>query len=347
MQNIKLSIIVPVYKVEKYIVKCLESILPQLTDEVELIVVDDCTPDNSAVLAQEVLATSQQNTKMIHKPVNGGLSSARNTGLEVVQGAYCWFVDSDDSIAPGAVRIILDAIQNSFSDLYVFNNQLQDEDGNLVFKSCLSAAQQTLEDDAQRLRFMGDYLRHDKTGFEVWSRIYSMEIIRQQNLRFAPNKEVFAEDVHFNLCYYNYCRNVTVLEDCLYHYLVRDGSIMVSNKRSRMLEMHNLAKSVYQHTPLEVVKENFHLIYAKVLNIHYNSATWEDFLHYPTAVTDSAFAADMCAQIIQNLQQQLRFHGKNNAIRHYVYAQLTKNILKGNSIRAKCWFAFVSILRKL
>ena len=249
--------------------------------------------------------------------------------------------------APHAVRTILDAIRNHPSDLYAFNYRHQTEDGNLVYKSSLSAESHTLADDNQRLNFMGKFLRHEKTGFEVWSRIYSMEIIKQQKLQFAPNKEIFAEDIHFNLCYCNYCSTVTYLEDCLYYYLVREGSIMRTNKRSRILEMHNLARSVYALTPLAVVRENFHLIYAKVMNVHYQIATWQEFLQYPTMVTDIDFAADMCAQIIQNLPQQLRFHGKNNGIRHYVYAQLVQNILKGNSIRAKCWFAFVSILRKI
>ena len=104
---IEISVIVPVYKVEKYLRKCVYSILTQSFIDFELILVDDGSPDNCGLICDEY-ATKDHRVKVIHKE-NGGLSDARNIGLDQMQGKYVFFVDSDDWISSDALEIMHEA----------------------------------------------------------------------------------------------------------------------------------------------------------------------------------------------------------------------------------------------
>ena len=113
----KISIIVPVYNVEKYLEKCVKSILNQTFTDFELILVDDGTPDSSGVICDQ-FAEKDERIKVIHKK-NGGLSDARNTGIEVAKGEYIGFVDSDDYIAEDMYELLYTNIVNEEADLSI------------------------------------------------------------------------------------------------------------------------------------------------------------------------------------------------------------------------------------
>ena len=111
----KLSFILPIYKVEKYLQQCVDSILSQAGDDCEIILVDDGSPDGCGVICDNY-AQNHKNIKVIHKP-NGGLGDARNAGLKAASGEYITFVDSDDYIAPGAVEKMLSWIRTQSADV--------------------------------------------------------------------------------------------------------------------------------------------------------------------------------------------------------------------------------------
>ena len=115
-----ISIIVPVYKVESYIRRCIDSILNQTYTNFELILVDDGSPDDSGVICDEY-ATKDKRIKVIHKQ-NGGVSSARNTGLNVAQGDFISFVDSDDWIHPQMFELLIKAVAEYNADAVTINN---------------------------------------------------------------------------------------------------------------------------------------------------------------------------------------------------------------------------------
>lgn len=115
MQDIKLSFVIPVYNVEKYLNECLESILSQITNQCEIILIDDGSTDTSGLICDNYLDSSH-NIRVIHKN-NGGSSSARNTGLSMAFGEYIAFVDSDDRIANGSVNKILEWIEKDTADI--------------------------------------------------------------------------------------------------------------------------------------------------------------------------------------------------------------------------------------
>lgn len=115
------SIIVPVYKTEQYIEKCVTSILNQTYRDFELILIDDGSPDRCPQMCDEYQKLDSR-VRVIHKK-NGGVSSARNCGLEIACGTFIWFVDSDDYIEPFSLQQLYEAQKEKEADLYVFNTQ--------------------------------------------------------------------------------------------------------------------------------------------------------------------------------------------------------------------------------
>ena len=112
-----ISIIVPVYKVEKYLDRCIESVLAQTYTDFELILVDDGSPDNCPAMC-DAWAEKDSRIRVIHKP-NGGLSSARNAGLDIMKGEYVTFIDSDDTVLPNYLERLLTALTVNSADVSV------------------------------------------------------------------------------------------------------------------------------------------------------------------------------------------------------------------------------------
>ena len=119
-----LSIIVPIYNTEKYLEDCLQSILNQTFSDYELILVNDGSTDSSPEICEQY-AERDGRIRVIHKE-NGGVSSARNCGIEIAQGNYIWFVDSDDTIAYDALQVLNEYIREK-PDLIVFNSPRQEQ----------------------------------------------------------------------------------------------------------------------------------------------------------------------------------------------------------------------------
>ena len=129
-----LSIIVPVYKVENYLQKCIDSILAQTFTDFELILVEDGSPDGCPALC-DAAAAKDARIRVLHQK-NGGLSAARNAGLDVARGEWIGFVDSDDYIAPEMYETLYKAVQNTGADLALCDYAAVDEAGIPVHRAC-------------------------------------------------------------------------------------------------------------------------------------------------------------------------------------------------------------------
>ena len=130
-----ISVIVPIYKVEKYLHKCIDSILAQTYTNLEIILVDDGSPDNCGKICDEYAAKDSR-IKVIHQP-NGGLSAARNAGLDIATGDYIGFVDSDDYIAPDMYEKLYNALVKNDADMAIcdyqrFGNELPYDEMSLT-----------------------------------------------------------------------------------------------------------------------------------------------------------------------------------------------------------------------
>ena len=126
----RISVIIPVYKVEEYLDRCVQSVLAQTHEDMEVLLVDDGSPDNCGALC-DGYAKKDSRVRAIHRE-NGGLSAARNTGLDAASGDYILFVDGDDYIAPDMAETLLAALESTGADAAVCGVKCVDDAGNAV-----------------------------------------------------------------------------------------------------------------------------------------------------------------------------------------------------------------------
>lgn len=316
-----LSIILPVYGVEKYIKRCLDSILYQLNDLTELIIVNDCTKDRSIEICKK-MTKNIKNVKILERKKNGGLSLARNTGIEFASGEYLWFIDSDDYIEPTAILHILKVIENNPSDLYMFNHIRENSNGeNIAYPLLCRNEEFIIQNDENRMQFICKYIAH-KFGFEVWSKIFSKKILENNNIQFEPNKEVFAEDICFILYYILHCKKIVTSDKSLYIYCIRDNSIMGSNSSARLHEMEELAYRTYLFSKSTYIKMNFSMIYGGIAIIHENLATENEIVNYCKNIIHVDFIKEMCSKTrLKDIKSRISIYGKKSSILQWLFAK--------------------------
>ena len=229
--NIKVSVIVPIYKVEKYLHRCVNSISTQTYKNLEIILVDDGSPDNCPAICDEY-AASDARIKVIHKE-NGGLSDARNFGMDAATGKYILFVDSDDWIENNTVEKLVDIIEREQVDFVRFNSvwdgRTEIPDGT----PCISEPSRQLDlglydkEKIKREIYPRLLITHDLflgPVLSAWSSFYSREFIESNNLRFdKPVK--YSEDSIFSARVVTKAKTFFVIEDCYYHYCFNSESI--------------------------------------------------------------------------------------------------------------------------
>lgn len=217
--NELISVIVPIYKVEKYLNRCVDSILSQTYKNIEIILVDDGSPDACGEICDGYIEKDSR-IKVIHKE-NGGLSDARNAGIEAAYGEYIIFVDSDDYIVPTMIEEMIEALIASKADLCICNINYVDENGAVINN-------QNMRSPIKK----GIYSRDDVLNFLVndgywfyvtaWNKLYKTNVFR--NIRFRVGK--YHEDEFLIHEIIDRCDKVVCLEDRLYNYVQREGSIM-------------------------------------------------------------------------------------------------------------------------
>ncbi len=170
---------------------------------------------------------------------------------------------------------------------------------------------------------MCEYLANREYGFEVWRRIYSHRLIKKHNIMFYPNKDIFAEDICFNLMYLNYCDEFISDDRIIYNYCIRDNSIMgVSKKRCKLKEMTELTYRVYLVCLQSYIRDNFHLVYSGVVHLYQTKYSAKELKLYYDDANRPVFAIQMASEICSNLKEHIRFYGKRNGLLHYIYAKL-------------------------
>ena len=223
MESILISVIVPVYNVESYISKTIESILAQTYKNIEIILVDDGAKDNSGKICDEY-AQKDNRIKVIHKE-NGGLSSARNAGMKIMQGEYVCFVDSDDWVSPNFVERMLACISKSNTDM-----------GSCRFCET-TGTEESVCDQETDPRIIADdkfycALTEDSYAGFAWNKIFKTSIIKDRSLCF--DEKIFnGEDLPFVVEYLKHCVKTSFLDERLYYYYIRPGSITTTVKLTK------------------------------------------------------------------------------------------------------------------
>ena len=243
MCNPTVSIIVPVYNVNEYIDACIASIVHQTYSDFEIIIVNDGSTDGSGNLCDQ-WASRDRRIKVLHKP-NGGLSDARNVGLYHATGKYICFVDGDDSIEPHLLETVLPHMEQG-ADLVRFRYEFQGTSQKATFPTVPDTFHFRSQKDI--CQFLLQYYLTYKINYEIWSGIYRADIIRSHTIRFVDNKRIFSEDICFFLYYIVHCTTVKVLHQKLYHYTIRDNSIMSHDRSSLNVgRISVLGETVYNY----------------------------------------------------------------------------------------------------
>lgn len=221
------SIIVPVYNVEKYIHSCVDSILTQTYENLQVILVDDGTLDNSGKICDE-FAKKDNRVTVIHKE-NGGLSSARNKGLDVASGDYIMFVDGDDYLADNAVEILLSANEKYDADFVQFK-LIHTECEDYIKKSANEKYNVQIITDLDKM-----YWKMYETvgsGESACTKLYKRHLF--DGLRFKEG--IIHEDVYFTLFMLQKAKKAVYLDIGLYYYIIRENSIITSSFSKKNLD---------------------------------------------------------------------------------------------------------------
>lgn len=218
---IKISVIIPVYNVEEYIEQCVESVINQTLKEIEIIIVNDGTQDNSMKRIERFL--SDKRIIIINKG-NGGLSSARNAGLEIARGEYISFVDSDDFIEENMLKELYNGSEKA--DIVFSNVMLYDEITKKIKKRMKLNYKLSKENKGFYFwRYMGT---------EIWNKIYKRNFLKKEDIKFIEN--IIYEDIPFGLYSLFLAPKVKYIDKYHYCYRInRENSIMnMEHKKEKL-----------------------------------------------------------------------------------------------------------------
>ncbi len=231
MEKYKISVIVPVYKVEKYLNKCVDSIINQTYKNLEIILVDDGSPDNCGKICDEY-SKKDNRIKVIHKE-NGGLSSARNAGLEIATGDYIGFVDSDDWIEKSMYSDMLNCAVKNNADV-VRCGFFRHENENI---ECVNGTQMEyiLDKEYRLIELIDGGLLEGA----AWNKLYKKYIF--QDIRY--DETIFRNEDSIATYYIlKKAYNVVFIDKCEYNYLIRSGSILMSGLNLNSFDMIKISK---------------------------------------------------------------------------------------------------------
>ncbi len=236
MEKPIISIIVPIYKVEKYLEHCVKSILNQTIKDIEVILVNDGSPDNCGAICDE-LAKTDDRIKVIHKP-NGGLSDARNAGIDIALGKYIGLVDSDDYIAPTMYEKLLKAIEENDCDASMcYACNIYDDD--MEFRPCKTGEVEVFDDED-----ILDALFSKKLNNFAWNKLYNRELF--DNIRYPFGK--IYEDLFTTYKIFGECKRVALDSSQMYYYRIRRDSIMGKARKVINIDKFEAFNEIMEYT---------------------------------------------------------------------------------------------------
>lgn len=218
--DFKVSIIIPIYNVEPYILECLESVANQtIADKLECILVDDCGTDNSVSVAESFLKSYSGGIhfELLHHQKNGGLSAARNTGVHAAHGEYLYFLDSDDMIIPRCMEILVEIADRHHADVvigsYATDDNRMSQFDKIDYPECVS-------DKGKVKRMMLDY---EVIPVTAANRLIRRELMVKNNLYFKEG--IIHEDNYWTFFLAKHVERMAICKEKVYYYRSTPGSI--------------------------------------------------------------------------------------------------------------------------
>lgn len=256
MQEELISIIVPIYNVEKYLKKCIDSILNQTYSNIEVILVDDGSPDNSGLICDNY-AKKDKRIRVIHKK-NGGLSDARNEGIKIAKGKYIGFVDSDDYIKKDMYEYLYNLISTLHCDISICNFIKVYEEENLENNIAFSNKKKELN-SSEAIQYLLD--DREIKSF-AWNKLYKKDLF--YDIKYPKNMNM--EDVATTYKLFSKAKKIVVGNEEKYFYIQREGSILRSKN------------SKYYIDYFEIFYERYNYIKKKYTKIYNNDIVMLNFI---------------------------------------------------------------------
>ena len=259
--NPKISIIVPCYNVEQYLDRCMETLVGQTLQDIEIILVDDKSPDNVPKMCDE-WARKDERIKVIHKKENEGLGYARNTGLEIATGEYVAFIDSDDWVEQDMFERLYDECVSKKLDVIYSEFNVDEYPGfRIVLRDkCLYIDKDEIE--SLRLDIVGaepNYISSVKFQCSACKGLYSLDLIRKHNISFHSERTYISEDLLFNLDVLNYVQRVETTPWQFYHYCLNGASLSHSYRSDRWERLLMMTDKIMEYKDSFDNKKEFEL----------------------------------------------------------------------------------------
>ena len=240
METSLVSIIIPVYNVEKYLDRCIQSVFQQSYKKLEIILIDDGSPDSCPRLC-DIYGKNDKRVKVLHKK-NEGLGLARNSGLALATGKYVLFIDSDDYLSEKMVEKLVYQAELMNADI-VYCGYFYETSNHKWIEVRDFEKEQTFKGndiDAVSLAFITNQnklkVRLQRT---VWHALYSKALIDDEDIRFPSERQIPSEDLIFQSRISKFANIISFIPDCLYYYCLNNNSITMNFKKDRYLKLVN------------------------------------------------------------------------------------------------------------
>lgn len=224
------SVVLSIYNVEKYLDRCIESVVNQTYPNLEILLIDDGARDRCPEICEE-WARKDSRIRVIHKE-NAGLGMARNTGIENATGEYICFFDSDDYIAPDTIEKAYGCADRNQAEIVIFGMTSVDDSGKYTHSFVPKVGSRVYKGEQVQKEFLPDLIAPDPAGngervfyMSAWVMLYSMELIAKTGWRFVSEREIIAEDIYSLLALFRHVSKVAVLPEVLYYYCDNGASL--------------------------------------------------------------------------------------------------------------------------
>ncbi len=345
------SIIVPAYNAEKYIEKCLESILEQTYGNTEIIVVDDGSIDGTFDIINSF--SKRYSRIQVIKKENGGVSSARNIGLQKASGNYISFLDADDIMEKTAISTLVDSMESSGADWASCQYSRWGKDDKRLEDYDFISGERLFASDDDRISFLLNEYFDYKVGYEVWGKLFKADIIKKYNLFFSEKCRI-GEDLAFNIKYLMHSDRLRCIPDRCIRYKIHDDSAMSGHKAlsDKISEDILLLEDVYEHissTDNSSFGDALSVLFAKFMEHSYIGNSPEEVVDSYRNTSDIAFAKKAYSELPGHRKELMAIYNPDIAKLKYKYHMYVKFKLCGESAFdtiSRYFYDFYRILRR-
>ena len=291
MTNKMVMVVVPVYNMKELLPKCLNALLNQSYDNYEILLIDDGSTDGSSVICDKY-AQKEDKIKVIHKE-NGGLSSARNCGIENANGEFIIFPDPDDWVESNYLEQLIALAQEYNTDLEICGHYVDDSKKSIVHNPL---GEKGVIDKKDALCLL---MRPDNFCGFAWNKLYHLDIIKKNNLRFDTELGM-AQDLHFAFRYILCSKKVVYDPTPTYHYFQHVGG--VTNAKSPLTSRKISGLKTYEKIA-ELAKEEYPKVRSLALSTIFNMSMHFIYIYFYSKMKDKA--------LLKKLKENLKTYKAN------------------------------------